>query len=91
MTLQEILSRLALFRTPEIVIVLFFGTRMFESLLRYRKQLEFVRLHHAQCMAAIARGVTVSPLPPEAFSDCRCQHGAVNSRCLQRVATLASR
>jgi hypothetical protein len=76
MTLQEILSRLALLRTPEIIIVLFFGTRILESLLRYRKQLEIARLHHAQCMAAIALGLPVLPLPPEALLDCRCHHRA---------------
>jgi hypothetical protein len=76
-TLQEILSRLALLRTPEIIMVLFFGTRILESLLRFRTQLEIARLHHAQCMAAIVLGLPVSPFPPEALSDCRCLHRAV--------------
>lgn len=68
MTHTDVPSVLALV-IPIVAIVLGLGAVMLSAWLDFRKKRELFRLHHAERMAAIEKGIDLPPLPPEFFDD----------------------
>jgi hypothetical protein len=56
---------------PVVAIVMGIGIGMLSMWLDYRKKQDIYKLHHAERMAAIEKGVEVPPLPPEFFHSHR--------------------
>jgi hypothetical protein len=56
---------------PIVAIVMGIGIGMLKLGLDYRNRREMFRLHHAERLAAIEKGVEVAPLPPEFFQTYR--------------------
>ncbi len=52
---------------PIVAIVFGIGVAMLGMWLDFRKKREMFRLHHAERMAAIEKGIDLPPLPPEFF------------------------
>lgn len=66
---------------PVIAIVFGIGCAMFAMYLDFRKKQELIRLHHAQRMAAIEKGIELPPLPDEVFHGRRSrEHGPARHR-----------
>ena len=68
MTHTDVPSVLALV-IPIVAIVLGLGAVMLSTWLDFRKKRELFRLHHAERMAAIEKGIDLPPLPPEFFDE----------------------
>ena len=56
---------------PIVAIVMGIGIGMLKLALDYRNRREMFKLHHAERLAAIEKGVEVAPLPPEFFQTYR--------------------
>jgi hypothetical protein len=56
---------------PIVAIVMGIGIGMMKLALDYRNRREMFKLHHAERLAAIEKGVEVAPLPPEFFQTYR--------------------
>jgi len=53
---------------PSLIILAVFALVMVRIVVEYHRKRELAQLHHAERMAAIAKGIEVPPLPPEFFA-----------------------
>jgi hypothetical protein len=69
--MTEDLNGLVALLVPIVAIVMGIGIGMLKLALDYRNRREMFKLHHAERLAAIEKGVEVAPLPPEFFQSYR--------------------
>ncbi len=64
---------------PIVAIVMGIGIGMLRLWLDYRNKRDMFKMHHAERIAAIERGIELPPLPPQFFQDYPYPRGASDS------------